>query len=211
MSDASSVAAAAAENGDTPQLTAAQRLAQSRERMRQWMLYGDARQDARRRVAEARAEGEQPTWPDRLRSLPVLGLIIDAASSWWANHPLNAVASLSSDAIAPTVRKHPFVALTIAVAAGAALVRWRPWRWVANPALLGGMASELASHVFSQVPLDSLLGAFGSFAQSDPEQQPPEAEGTGAAGNDDESPYIADSAMPSEVNARLAREEALSP
>lgn len=149
------------------QPTAAQRLAQSRERLRQWMVRGDGRHDARRRVAAAEAEGERPEWLDRLRTLPVIGIVVDAASSWWSSHPLHAAVSIASDAIGPTVRRHPLAAVALAFGTGAALVRWRPWRWVGRPAVFAGIASELFSHLVSQVPFDSWISALSSFAESD--------------------------------------------
>ncbi|HEV7913517.1 MAG TPA: hypothetical protein VGP22_07100 [Albitalea sp.] len=148
--------------------TATQRLAASRERMRQWMLQGDRRHEARRRVQAAAEAGDAPAWMDRLRTVPVLGVVIDAMAAWWSHHPLQPAASLArgivQDAMAPLARRHPIATVFGAFAIGVALVRWRPWRWLAKPALFAGLTTQILTRVVSSVPLDSVLQAFTSFA-----------------------------------------------
>ncbi len=160
-------------------IPAAQRLAESRERMRQWMLHADGRQEARRRAAAARAEGGKPAWLDRLRSHAVLGTVIDAVSAWWANHPLHPAVSLGStvvrDAVAPLARRHPLATLAGAFVVGGAIVWFKPWRWIVKPALFAGLASQVVTRLVTTMPIDSLLNAMASFGES----REPETAGVG--------------------------------
>lgn len=150
---------------------AVQRLAESRERLRQWMTQGDSRHEARRRTAAAQARGEKSPIGDRLRSIPVLGLVIDGVSAWWSHHPLHSAAALANGmarkAVVPSVRRHPIAVVAAAFLIGAAAVRFKPWRMLLKPALFGGLSSHLLSSVMSQVPFESLMGRFGSVAQTD--------------------------------------------
>jgi hypothetical protein len=163
---------ASARDAELP--SAAERLAASRERMRQWMLQTDTRGHARRRVEAAREAGDKPAWMDRLRTAPVIGVVLDAASAWWANHPVQPAASLAHsvvrDTVAPLARRHPLLIVGGAFLAGVALVRWRPWRWLIKPALFAGLGSQIITRVISSVPLETVFEAVGSFAK----RRPPE-------------------------------------
>lgn len=151
-------------------LSAAQRLAESRERLRQYMLRGNGRHEARRRTAAAQAEGSRASAIDRLRALPVVGVVIDAVSAWWSNHPLHPAATVvenvARDTVAPFTRRHPIPVLISAFFVGGAIVWFKPWRLAAKSALFGGLISQVASHAITQMPWESLLGAFTSFARS---------------------------------------------
>ena len=149
--------------------TAAERLASSRERMRQWMRQADGRHEARRRNKAAAAAGQPPAWMDRLRSAPVLGVVIDAVAAWWDQHPLQPVASLAQgivrEALAPMARRHPVTIVLGAFVAGMALVRFKPWRWIIKPALFAGLTTQVLTRVVSSVPIEAVLEAMSSFAQ----------------------------------------------
>jgi hypothetical protein len=155
--------------GAPPAPSAAERLTASRERMREWMLRTDGRQEARRRAAAAKQQGRRPSPMDRLRAHPVLGIFIDAVSSWWANHPLQPAASLAQsvtrDALAPLARRHPLAMVASAFVVGGMLVRFRPWRWMAKPAFFAGLASQVVARFITHMPIDSILHALTSFAQ----------------------------------------------
>jgi hypothetical protein len=157
-------------------LSATERLAASRERMRQWMLCADGRADARRRNEAALAAGEKPAWIDRLRTAPVIGVVIDAANAWWANHPLQPAANLAHgvvrDAVAPLARRHPIAIVAAAFLVGIAAVRLRPWRWLIKPALFAGLTSQIIMRVVSSVPLETVLEAVGSFGRRQPAEEP---------------------------------------
>jgi hypothetical protein len=150
---------------------AAKRLAESRERMRQWMLDPDGRHEARRRRAaagDASAEGG-PTLLDRLRDHPVVGVAVEMVNSWWTRHPLHPVASFAEDAVrehvAPVVRRHPLAVVAGAVAVGALVVWFRPWRWLAGTARAAGSASHWAVQLLGSLPIASLLAALTAVAK----------------------------------------------
>ncbi|HZN87008.1 MAG TPA: hypothetical protein VFB53_09525 [Burkholderiales bacterium] len=148
--------------------SAAERLAASRERMRQWMMQTDRRGASRERMEAAMAAGEQPALADRLRHAPVIGVLIDALGAWWADHPLQPAVVIAQGVvnrrITPVVRRHPVPILLGAFLVGVLLVRLRPWRWIAKPALFAGLGSQLVSRVVSAVPMDKVLAALGALA-----------------------------------------------
>lgn len=151
-------------------LSAAQRLAESRERLRLHMAQGDGRHEARRRTAAARADGTSSSGIDRLRAMPVVGVVIDAVSAWWANHPLRPTASLAEgvvrDAVAPLARKHPVTVLAAAFVVGGAIVWLKPWRFLGKSALFAGLMTQIVSRAITHMPWESMLGAVTSFAHA---------------------------------------------
>jgi hypothetical protein len=161
-------------NDDVELPSAAERLAASRERMRQWMLQTDSRGHARRRVEAAKEAGDKPAWMDRLRTAPVIGVVMDAATAWWANHPMQPAAQLAhgvvSETVAPLARRHPVLVVGGAFLVGVAVVRWRPWRWLVSSAVFAGLGSQIVTRVIASVPLDTILEAVGSFAKRRPQE-----------------------------------------
>jgi hypothetical protein len=149
--------------------SAAERLAASRERLREWMLQADGRQQRRRRVAEAAAQGHSAPLLDRLRAMPVIGVILDVLTGWWASHPMQPVATLAHgvvrDTVAPMARKHPFAMVAGAFVVGIVLVRFKPWRSLLKPALFAGLATQIVARVVASIPMESVLDAMTSFAQ----------------------------------------------
>ena len=129
------------------QLTANERLTQSRERMSYW-LNDDER--------EARANGNSRT-TERGDDHPVSvgGIVREVISEWWDEHPLHASATLafkaSRIAIVPLVRRHPAAVLGGAAVVGAVIIWARPWRWLLRPALVAGVASQLAARAIARM------------------------------------------------------------
>lgn len=150
---------------------AAKRLAESRERMRQWMIDPDGRHEARRRRAVATGTPDGgPTLLDRLRDHPVVGVAAEMVNNWWTRHPLHPVASIAEgavrDHVAPVVRRHPLAVVTGAFAVGALVVWFRPWRWLSGTARAAGSASQFALKLLGSMPVASLLAAFAAAAKS---------------------------------------------
>lgn len=153
---------------------AAKRLAESRERLRQWMIDPDGRHAARRRrlaVGAGEETGEGPSLFDRLRAHPVFGVAAEMVNSWWTRHPLHPVASFAEGAVrehvVPVVRRHPLAVVGGAFAVGALVVWFRPWRWVAGTARSLGSTSHLALKLLGSVPFASLLAAITAMAKRD--------------------------------------------
>jgi len=170
MPDAIRQEADSDEEKEMKPMSAAIRLAESRERMRQYMLHGDGRHEARRRNAAARAVGLNPSRLDKLRAMPVVGVVIDALWAWWSNHPLQPAASLAEglahETIVPLTRRHPIGVLVGAFCVGGAIAWFRPWRYLGKEAIFAGLVSQVASITLTSMPWESVLGALTSFAHS---------------------------------------------
>ena len=144
--------------------TAAERLARSREQMRDSM---NAIAPPRQRLS---ATGEPATGGpmldplfDRVLGLPGVNIVIDTLESWWKHHPWRAVGLVAADAgrevVAPIAKRHPVYLMLGAALFGAVLLRWGPWRWVAKRTLLAGFVPRLATRIAANVPLESWLSA----------------------------------------------------
>lgn len=160
--------------------SAAQRLAESRERMRQFMLRGEGRHEARRRRDSARSQGQHAPVIDKLRAMPGLGVVIDAVEAWWSNHPLRPVVTVADEVIretaAPLASRHPFLLVTGAFVTGVVLVRYKPWRLLGRTALFAGLFSQLTTHLVTQMPWESVLDAITAFARKAPKDAQESAE-----------------------------------
>ena len=148
-------------------MTASERINFSRARLRAAMS-----------PPPAPAAGIEPgpvRWLQRIKQVPMISLVLESFDAWWKNHPLHAagqVAAQASNAVVqPVARRHPLALISIAGALGALLVWSRPWRWALRPALLAGLATQLASRVIANLPIESwmtLLGAVLSKSPSSP-------------------------------------------
>ena len=128
------------------------RLTKSRELLRREMLQ----RSAPRRHAAADASALHPSLHERLKSVPVVGVLFEALASWWANHPLNAVSTVAvgaaRTALEPLAQRNPLALVLLAAVIGGALVASRPWRWLLKPALFAGLVPQLVSKLMAQVP-----------------------------------------------------------
>lgn len=72
-------------------------------------------------------------WWRRLRRWPASRLAREAAQHWWQRQPLHHLGdTLIGEArqqLWPLVRRHPWVSIGVAVAAGVGIATLRPWRW----------------------------------------------------------------------------------
>lgn len=144
--------------------TAAERLARSREQIRESIAATAVPQ--RNAVALAQpgvAASALQTLLDQAMSLPAVNVVVDAAQSWWRYHPWRAVGAVAADAgrvaVAPVANRHPVALVLGAALVGALLLRWGPWRWVAKRTLLAGFVPRLATRVAASVPMESWLSA----------------------------------------------------
>lgn len=120
--------------------------------------------------AKSRDRGTSSNWWVALSAIPVLGPLISDAASWWADHPLRAVADLFSrpgtSVSKPLTQRHPW-AMLIGAAAVGALVMWtRPWRFaLLRRAVYSGLLPQVVSSVLARVPTDGLLNLAQSVWQ----------------------------------------------
>lgn len=185
-------------------IEAAKRLAESRERLRQWMIDPDGRHEARRlRAAATGRPVGKDSLLERLRGHPVVGVAAEMANNWWTRHPLHPVASLAENAVrehvAPVVRRHPLAVVSGAFALGALVVWFRPWRLLSGTARAAGSASHVLLKVLGSLPVASLLAAFAAAAK------------THADDDEDKRPQPDDEAAAAAAAEAQAHDEALAP
>ncbi len=117
---------------------ACERLALSRERMRQALHPAQP--------ARAAAPGSFD-WQALFKNVPGAPALLGALRAWWAQNPMNGPASMAAAAVQSVLRpfaeRHPFALLLGALAAGAALMASRPWRWAPKAALKSGLWAGL--------------------------------------------------------------------
>ena len=118
-----------------------ERLAQSRERLRQALSGASSSGGA------ASSPGRPAAWWQGLAALPGAGIAIDAVQQWWARHPLRATTQMAfhaaRGAVQPIAQRHPWALVLGAGLVGGLLAWRRPWGWVLKPALFAGLAQQL--------------------------------------------------------------------
>ena len=132
-----------------PARSARERLAASREQMSRWLD-----DDAPVQGPASAPTGRSPSrWLHTLRRNPIAAIVLDALGDRWRSHPLASSLHLAEAAaastVAPLVRKHPAATLGTSAAIGALLVWLKPWRRLLKPALIGGIATQIAAQLIS--------------------------------------------------------------
>lgn len=140
-----------------PSLTAAERLALSRERLRIALAHTGARPGAR-----AAASG--PGLLDILKTaIPGASVLIDTLGQWWARHPLHTsgllVSSVVETFLRPVALRHPVALVAGAVVLGAALAFSRPWRWAFKPHFVSALGPALLSRVLASAAVQSWIAS----------------------------------------------------
>jgi hypothetical protein len=150
-------------------LTPAQRLAVSRERMREAMrppVVAD-REGARGVVAALRR---------RLGEYPAAALVLEVVESWWKRHPMRSAALIAGEAsramVAPLARRKPIQFVLLAFAGGIVIAWLRPWRWIGRKRLFAGLLTQLASRVIAAIPSASWLTLLASLTTRPPREVP---------------------------------------
>lgn len=149
----------------TDALAAADRLAQSRERLR---LALSAPSGTPHNAANGANSRPLPDWLARLANLPAARLLLQGLRLWWGRHPLRVVGLLAFDVskvmLQPLARQHP-LALVLGAAVVGATLRWtRPWRWL----LRSGVATALLAGLLPQLLRHSLQAGAGQHAHQGP-------------------------------------------
>lgn len=141
-----------------PLLTPSERLTLSRERLR--LAMRDSAAPASH-APGARIGGTGPSWLDNLKSIPAAGIVIDAARSWWTEHPWRVAGLLAGETVKTVVRplaqRHPVGLVVGAVLLGGALAWTRPWRLVFTSSLLAGLLPQLLSKTVARIPAQSWM------------------------------------------------------
>jgi hypothetical protein len=140
--------------------TALQRLEASRASIHAELTKLQPRVD----VPSATDASASPAWAT---ALPWFDAARRALHLWWRRHPARPVVDIAADAgslaLEPLVRTHPLASVGLAMAAGAAMVVWRPWRSRVTAALWAGLGAQLTAGLVKSVlhpgTLSALLGS----------------------------------------------------
>ncbi len=158
-------------------LTASDQLASSRERLRQAMRNTSAAPGG---SSTQRAGRPAMAWLDGLKAIPGASVVIEAVSSWWAQHPLR-IAGLvavggATGVLQPLAQRHPLGLVLGALLAGGLFAWSRPWRWILTPALFAGLLPQLFSRALAHVPPGSWMAILTALAQETRRPAPPPRE-----------------------------------
>jgi hypothetical protein len=127
----------------------------------------------------ASSTASPPAWS--AAAAPWLATVTRALRLWWRRHPARPVLDIASDAgtlaLTPLVRTHPIASLSLAMAAGAAMVFWRPWRSRLSAAVWAGLGAQLTAGLVRTVlnpgTLGALLGSLPPQRAAPPPPAPP--------------------------------------
>jgi hypothetical protein len=103
------------------------------------------------------------------RASPAADLALGALQAWWLTRPWRLpLAELRQELqanLVPLVRRHPWLAVSVAAGAGAALVYLRPWRWAVLrgswPLWRAGLVAQAVQQA-AQWPWEAMLGSLMS-------------------------------------------------
>lgn len=146
----------------------ADRLAESRERLRQAMqtIVKPPQRASSGGASSSLFGATGSAWLDSLKTVPGINVIVEAVSSWWMRHPLYLASGVAGEAaraaLQPVAQKNPVALVLGALIFGAVLVWTRPWRWIARPALLAGLFPQVLSKVIAHAPVSSWMSVLSS-------------------------------------------------
>lgn len=162
-------------SSDDSQPTALERLAISRQRLRESMRPDPQSPDQQ-------GSDEPPAWLNALKGIPGLALVVDAVQSWWNQHPMRVASLVAADAsktfLRPIIQRNPIALVVGAVVVGGLLAWMRPWRGLLKPAIFAGLVPHLVSRLVANVPTESWMSAFATFTRPNPRHDSDQAAAT---------------------------------
>jgi hypothetical protein len=140
---------------DDSQPTALERLAISRQRLRESMRPDPQSPDQQ-------GSDEPPAWLNALKGIPGIAVVVEAVQSWWNQHPMRVASLVAADAsktfLRPIIQRNPIALVVGAVVVGGLLAWVRPWRGLLKPAIFAGLVPHLVSRLVANVPTESWIG-----------------------------------------------------
>lgn len=134
--------------------SACERLAQSRERLRQ------ALQQVSTGATEASGAGADTFLGGLLGSLQAMSgdnMLADVLATWWRKQPLRVgylvACETTNILVQPYARRHPYRLVLGAAVAGGLLALVRPWRWFSVPALMASLLPHIMANSIQPLPL----------------------------------------------------------
>jgi len=192
-------------SADDSQPTALERLAISRQRLRETM-----RPDPQ--SPEASANDEPPAWLNALKGVPGVAVLVDAVQSWWGQHPMRVASLVAADAsktfLRPIIQRNPIALVVGAVVVGGLLAWARPWRGLLKPAIFAGLVPHLVSRLVANVPTESWMSAFATFTRPNPRHGADPAGPTQDAAAEPATPHPQAAQKPAEAHPPPERQAA---
>jgi hypothetical protein len=152
---------AAGADGEQDVPSAIERLALSRERLRDAMLPSTRKRPAGEHAVSDGLGTLAAGLMHRLRAIPGVTVLLEAIEDWWARHPLHSAGLVAAEAsrriAAPIAERRPLTLLLGAVLVGALLALLKPWRWLLRPALFAGLLPALLARGVRELPLEHWL------------------------------------------------------
>ena len=194
-------------------VSAIERLALSRERMREAMMPSRKRSSREHLLPEGVGSFASGL-VDRVRALPGVAILLEALQDWWARHPLHSVGLVAAEAsrrlAAPLAERRPLTLLLGAVLAGALIALLKPWRWLLRPALFAGLVPALLARSVRELPIEHWLQVAAGLASPRPPSPDARDEGLATAAGSTAPPAVAVPSPPintSATPAAVVREE----
>ncbi len=130
--------------------SACERLAASRERLRQALQHASVDD-----TAGSHTQGLLGGLLGHLQTVPGAGLALDVLQAWWQKQPMRMVLLLALEAtkvlLQPIARRRPYTLVLGAAVVGGLTVLLRPWRWISVPALLAGLLPQVLSEAMRHI------------------------------------------------------------
>ena len=148
------------------ELSAADRLSESRTRMRAAMM--EISHPPKRTPLFGSSGGDfVADLLSRVKALPGAAIVIESVEGWWQQHPLRTVGVVAGEAsrafVRPIAQRSPHVLILGATALGALFALTRPWRWLLRPALFVGLVPQVTAQVMKRMPLETWLKMVASM------------------------------------------------